>query len=151
MVSAKKIPQHWDVEGYTELRKEWLGFFCVALVELVDAASGIHTNVFTGVKRVAGVRNLQFDQRIFVAIFEFNGFAAAGGAAAQKRIAITHVLKYHKTVLLRMDIFFHVLSVLRPDCNRALFLWAANVCQQPLRSKFFVFPLHLRARPRALR
>jgi hypothetical protein len=27
-----------------------------------------------------------------------------------------------------MDIFFHVLSVLRPDCNRALFLWAANVC-----------------------
>jgi hypothetical protein len=104
VVSAKKIPQHRDVEGYAELRKEWLGFFSVALVELVDAASCVYTDVFTGVKRVARVRNLQFDQRIFVAIFEFNGFAAASSAAAQKRIAITHVLKYHKTVLLGMDI-----------------------------------------------
>ena len=84
-----------------------LGLLLVSFLEFVDPARGIHQHILTGVKGMRGVRNLQLDDRIFVAVLPLHGFFAIGGGAAEELVPVTHVFEHDETVILGMQIFFH--------------------------------------------
>jgi hypothetical protein len=51
--------------------------------------------------------NIQFNQRILVAIFPLNGFPGFGTRLAQEHVFVGHILENNKTVIFGMGIGFH--------------------------------------------
>jgi hypothetical protein len=78
------------------------------LVELVDTTSRIHEFHLTGEKWVAVRGDLHFDQWVLVAVGPSSFFFCIGARAAKERIVGGNVLEYHKTIIFRMDTFFHI-------------------------------------------
>ena len=117
-LSNKKSP---DERGFTVFfYQKWKLLLCVLLFEFVDTTCGIYQDILTGIERVAGIRDLHFYERIFVTIFPLDGFFGSSGRAAQEGVTITHVLENDQTVILGMDILFHVSDFL-PDSDRVNF------------------------------
>lgn len=99
--------------GSNVLRKsaDLVGFLFVTFFELVDTACSIHQYILTGIERVRGIGNLQFDYWIFIAIFVLDGFVAVGSGTTQESGTVTHVFEHNKTVIFGMQIFFHAEKV----------------------------------------
>ena len=88
-------------------------FLFVPLLELVDTSCRIHQHILTGEEGVRSIRNFQFDQGIFIAIFPFDRFPRLGRRTAQKGITIAHILKNNEPVIAGMETFFHNLFFLK--------------------------------------
>jgi len=80
--------------------------FRVALAEFIHAAAGIQQFLLAGIERARSRRNVDFQQRVFLAVFPLNGFLAGQGRAGQEGKIGGDVLKDNVGVL-RMDIGFH--------------------------------------------
>src|SRR5690606_37742935 len=87
----------------TAFRVRLLG---VALLELVDAAAGVHDLVLAGVERVRGRRDVHLDQRVLVAIVPLDRLLAGEGRTGQEPEVRGHVLE-HDFVVIGMDIGLH--------------------------------------------
>ena len=93
--------------GFVRLRG---GVLREALVELVNTASGIHQHHLTGVERVGGLADIQFHQRVFVAIFPRDGVLGVGAALPHEHILVGHVFEDHQAVVGGMDLGLHDVS-----------------------------------------
>ena len=82
--------------------------FSKLLVELVDTAGCIHKLHLTGEERVRGIRNFQLYQRVFVAIFPNDGILGWSAGAGDERLITGEVLEHNQTIILRMNILFHI-------------------------------------------
>jgi hypothetical protein len=80
--------------------------FGVALAEFIHTATGIQQFLLAGIERVRSRRNVDFQQRVFLAVFPLDGFLAGQGRAGQEGKIGGDVLKDY-VVVLRMDIGFH--------------------------------------------
>jgi hypothetical protein len=112
---AKKIPflrtgkgkySHEKQKCYLE--SKILFFLFVTPFELVDSTSSIYEYILSGEERVRCRRDLKLDQRIFIAIFPFQGLFAWSGRAAQKGYAIRHILENNKPVIAGVEVLFHI-------------------------------------------
>lgn len=79
----------------------------VTIHELIHPTSGVHKFHLARIERVGGVGDLQFDQRIFIAIFELDGFLRRSSRFGDKRESVGHVPECYKPVIFRMYIFLH--------------------------------------------
>ena len=77
-------------------------------VELLYSSGSVHDSLLTGVEGVRSIGNFNFHQRIFFAIFKYDGFLGGGGRFAQKTDAITHVFEDNEAIAFRVESFFHV-------------------------------------------
>jgi hypothetical protein len=93
----------------------------VTLVEFVDTTCCIHQYVFTSVERMAGIRDLQFDHWILVAIFPFDGFFAACCRFTQERMSVTHVFKHYELIICGVEFLFHIFFFLCMDFAMLVF------------------------------
>ena len=65
----------------------------VAFAELVDAAAGIDQLLLAGIERMRGRRNFNFQQRVFLAVFPFDGFLGRSCGTGDECMPVTHVLE----------------------------------------------------------
>src|SRR5690606_14887887 len=78
----------------------------VALLELVDAAAGVHDLVLAGVERVRGRGDVDLDQRVLVAVLPLHRLLAGEGRTGQEPEVRSHVLE-HDWMVIGMDIGLH--------------------------------------------
>ena len=78
----------------------------VALLEAIDAATGVQRLVLAGVKRVRRTGNFHLDEGVLVSVFPLDGFLAAHRRPGQDREVGRDVLENHVFVF-GMDAGFH--------------------------------------------
>ena len=89
-----------------------LAFFpAETLLELLDPACGIDVSLLTGIERMRSTRDVEFEERVLVAIFPLNRLGRAYGRASQEgKIRVT-VLKNNRTVVIRVNVLFHTINL----------------------------------------
>lgn len=60
-----------------------------------------------GIKRMGGTTNIKAVYWVFVSIFPRNSVVGVNGRLCEKRIVRRFVLKHHRSIILRMNAFFH--------------------------------------------
>src|SRR5690606_777018 len=79
----------------------------VALLELVDAAAGVHHLVLAGVERMGRRGNLDLGQRVLVAVLPLDRLLGGDGRAGEELEVGSHVLE-HDFAVFGMDVGLHV-------------------------------------------
>lgn len=77
----------------------------VALLELVDAAAGVHDLVLAGVEGVRLARDFDLDQRV-LGTFELDGFLGPDGGAGLENQVAGQILEDHFAIV-GVNVGFH--------------------------------------------
>lgn len=88
--------------------------FLILPIEFLYPTRSINKQFFTGVEGVRSRGHLDLDQRVFVAIFPFDGIFGSHCRPGQESKIARRILKYYFFIL-RMDIFFHVFTFSIPQ------------------------------------
>jgi hypothetical protein len=92
-------------------RRICLCFFLVLVFELLYAACGIYEEFLAGEEGVRSRAYFDFDDGVFLAIFELDGFFRSVGRTAQEFMVAGRVPK-NNVFILRVNTFFHIDFVL---------------------------------------
>ena len=85
-----------------------------SLFKLVHATCCIHEHLLSCVKRMRCTADAQHYHWIFVTVFPFNRLGSTGTGAAQERKAGGRVLENHRSVILWVNVTFHIRSANLP-------------------------------------
>jgi hypothetical protein len=77
------------------------------LVELINTSGGVDKLHLPGKERMRLARNLELDQRIFLAVFPFDGVPGLGARLGQEGEITGEILENHVPITGWMNIFFH--------------------------------------------
>ena len=86
--------------------------FLVSLFESVYTTGRVHKFHLTREEGVRGVGDFQLDHGIFVAVGVGDGLLGGGAALGENHVVVRHVFEHNEAIVLGMDSFFHVFSVL---------------------------------------
>ena len=101
------------------LARWWIGFaghivvLREALLELVHAAGGVDEHHLAGVVRVAGIADVELDQRVLVAVLPLDGVLRVRAALAEEHVLVAHVLEHDYAVAIGMEAWLHGLIRIR--------------------------------------
>src|SRR5690349_20054497 len=89
------------------LKLRFLFFLFVTFLEFINSTRSIYQYVLSGKEGVRHIRNFQFDQGIFVAVFPFHSFFSWRSRAAEELMPVTHIFKNYEPITFRMKSLFH--------------------------------------------
>lgn len=84
--------------------------FLVLPVELLNPTGGVHKQFLASVKRVRCRTNLDLDQRVFVAVFPFDGILR-GHRGFGHELKITGGIMKHDFLVFRVNVFSHCIDI----------------------------------------
>ena len=78
-----------------------------ALLELLDASSGIDEGLLAGVEGVRSARDVELEKRVFLAVFPLNRFGGFYRRTGEEGKVCVEVLKDHFAIVVGVNLLFH--------------------------------------------
>ncbi len=112
-VKKTKSPAEWA--GPTQNTKQTLPilFLSVTAAELIDTACCIHQLHLTGVKRMRGVGDFQFNEWVLVSVFPYNSIFGICCGFGDEGEVVGHIFEYDQAVIFGMEVLFHFPRMLK--------------------------------------
>lgn len=82
----------------------------VAAEELINTAGSVHKSSLASVEGVRRAGDFHLNKGIGLT-FELNSLFCLACGAGEEHITVAHVLEYHRTIVGRMDVFFHFYNI----------------------------------------